>query len=498
MQEPVDKAGEKCAVFGVYAKDSDVSRMAFFGLFALQHRGQESSGIATGDGTTIRSHKGMGLVNEIFTKDAVDSLKGHIAIGHNRYSTSKNSSVEHAQPILFHQEHICKVAEDTARCTTDDAYSIALAHNGNLPSTALLEKFLTENNVAITECSDSAKVVQALEVWIKKGTTIEDAIKKVWPLMTGSFSIVIMTHNKLIAIRDKFGIRPLSMGRLEQGGFVFASETCALPPIGATFEREVLPGEMIVVDESGMNCFQIEGPEQKLDIFEFFYFARHESDMLGKSIYEARKNFGKMLFEEFPIQADVVIPVPETSVPAAIGYSQASKIPYELGLNKNRYVQRTFIQPDQKMRENAVKMKLHPIPDVIAGKSVVVIDDSIVRGTTSKQVVKMLFDAGAREVHFLVSSPPIRFPDFYGIDIPSQKTLIAFEKTVEEIRQYLGATSLHYLSLDGAARAIGLPLSMFNTSCFTGTYPLDIHERASEFLHPAPADALVEKVKVIG
>jgi amidophosphoribosyltransferase len=306
-----------------------------------------------------------------------------------------------------------------------------------------------------------------------------------------------MTQSKLVAIRDKYGIRPFAMGRIGEG-YVFASETCAMPPIGATFEREVMPGEMIVVDESGLRSEQIEEPDQKLDIFELFYFARHESEMLGRSIYEIRKNFGKILFEEFPVKADVVIPVPETSIPASIGYSQASGIPFELGLNKNRYVQRTFIQPDQKMRENAVKMKLHPIPDVIAGKSVVVIDDSIVRGTTSKQVVKMLFDSGAREVHLLVSSPPIRFPDFYGIDIPKQEGLIAFEKSEEEIRQYLGATSLHYLSLDGAVKATGLPKHMFNTSCFTGEYPIDLHERASEFHHPAPADALVEKVKVLG
>jgi amidophosphoribosyltransferase len=497
MEEPLDKAGEKCAVFGIYAKGADVSRIAFFGLFALQHRGQESSGIASSNGTKICSHKGMGLVNEIFTKEAIESMQGHIAIGHNRYSTSKNSTVDHAQPILFHQEHICTVAEDTARCVTDDKYSIALAHNGNLPSTALLENFLRENGKDVGDCSDSHMIVKAIEIWIKKGAAIEDAVKNVWPLMSGSFSITLMTHNKLIAIRDKFGIRPLSMGRLGEG-YVFASETCALPPIGATFEREVLPGEMIVIDENGMKSFQIEEPDQKLDIFELFYFARHESDMLGRSIYEVRKNFGKILFEEFPVKADVVIPVPETSVPAAIGYSHASGIPYELGLNKNRYVQRTFIQPDQKMRENAVKMKLHPIPDVIAGKSVVVIDDSIVRGTTSKQVVKMLFDAGAKEVHFLVSSPPIRFPDFYGIDIPNQKDLIAFEKTEEEIRQYLGATSLHYLTLDGAIKATGLPKSSFNTSCFTGEYPLDIHERAQEFMHPAPEEVLVEPEKVIG
>lgn len=491
----MEKPREKCAVFGIYAKEADVSRLTFFGLFALQHRGQESSGIAASDGHRIVSHKGMGLVNEIFTKEAIESMPGHIAIGHNRYSTSKNSTVDHSQPILFKQDHICTISQDTARCIADDSHAIALAHNGNLPSTVALQNFLKDSGEAIDNISDSGMIVKALEVAMKRGATIEDAVKNAWPLMTGSFSIVIMTHNKLIAIRDKYGIRPLSMGRIN-GGYVFASETCALPPIGATFEREVNPGEMIVVDESGLRSCQIEKPDQKLDIFELFYFARHESDMLGRSIYEVRKNFGKMLFEEFPVKADVVIPVPETSVPAAIGYSQASGIPYELGLNKNRYVQRTFIQPDQKMRENAVKMKLHPILDVIAGKSVVVIDDSIVRGTTSRQVVKMLFDAGAREVHFLVSSPPIRFPDFYGIDIPDQKDLIAFEKNEEEIRQYLGATSLHYLSLDGAIKATGHPRSMFNTSCFTGEYPIDLHERATEFMHPAPEEALVEKLKV--
>ncbi len=494
----MDHPREKCAVFGIFAKDLDVSRLAFFGLFALQHRGQESSGIAASDGYKIVSHKGMGLVNEIFTKEAIDSMRGHIAIGHNRYSTSKNSTVDHSQPILFKQDHICTIADDTARCIADESHDIALAHNGNLPSIAALANFLKESGETTDGISDSGMIVKALEVWMKRGVTLEEAVKKVWPLMTGSFSIVILSRDKLIAIRDKFGIRPLAMGRIGGGGYVFASETCALPPIGATFEREVLPGEMIVVDDTGMHSEQIETAEQKLDIFELFYFARHESDMLGRSIYEVRKNFGKNLFEEFPVKADVVIPVPETSVPAALGYSQASGIPFELGLNKNRYTQRTFIQPGQEMRENAVKMKLHPIPDVIAGKSVIVIDDSIVRGTTSKQVVKMLYDAGAREVHFLVSSPPIRFPDFYGIDIPLQKDLIAFEKSEEQIREYLGATSLHYLSLEGAVKATGHPKHMFNTSCFTGEYPIDLHERASEFLHPAPEEALVEKVKVLG
>ncbi len=463
-----DKLGEKCAVFGVYGKDMDVSRLTFFGLFALQHRGQESAGMAVSDGTTIKLHKDMGLVSQVFTEEIIESLKGHISIGHNRYSTCKNSTVEHAQPFI----------------SSDN--SIALVHNGNLPSVDLLKQFLTSKGISAENHSDSCLMKMAIHWHMKQNDSFETAVKKAYPLFTGAFSALISTKDTIIAIRDSHGIRPLSLAKLN-GGYIFSSETCAFGPMGAELIREVAPGEMVVIDENGLRSEKLAEPNQKLDIFEFIYFARHDSVMLGKLIYDVRKNFGRQLAKEWSeaaIEVDVVVPVPETSQPMAIGFSQQSGVPYEMGLQKNRYIQRTFINPDQKMRAQGVKMKLMPLPEVIKGKRVAVMDDSIVRGTTSREVVKMLFEAGAKEVHFLVSSAPIRFPDFYGIDIPNQKDLLAFNRSVEEMREYLGATSLHFLSVNGMLEATGLPESNFNTSCFTGTYPIDIAERALEFFHP--------------
>ncbi|MDZ4227443.1 MAG: amidophosphoribosyltransferase, partial [Patescibacteria group bacterium] len=294
-------------------------------------------------------------------------------------------------------------------------------------------------------------------------------------------SILLMSQDSLIAVRDRCGIRPLALARLN-GGYVVASETCAFAPIGAEFEREVRPGEMLVIDENGARSEQLAEPDPKLDIFEFVYFARPDSVLLGKSVYEVRRSFGVQLAKEYPLEADVVIPVPETAIASAIGYAQTLKLPFEMGLTKNRYIHRTFITPEQHVREQGVKAKLTPIPHVVRGKRVVVFDDSIVRGTTSQKIVKMLFDAGAKEVHFLVASPPVKFPDFYGIDTPKQSDLIAATKSVEEIEKYLGATSLHYLSFEGMIEATGMPADQFCTSCFTGIYPIDIKEREQEVM----------------
>jgi amidophosphoribosyltransferase len=462
--------GEKCAIFGVYGKGMDVARLTYFGLFALQHRGQEGSGIAVADGDSIHAHKKYGLVAQAFTEEDIESLTGHIAIGHNRYSTSKGGGEEHIQPMI--------VGNGT----------LAFAHNGNLPSTAALEQFLQGKGMDTSEWSDSRLMAEAIAVYLNEGKNLAAAVTAAYPLFTGAFSIVAMTKDALVAARDSKGIRPLSLAKAN-GGFVVSSETCALPAAGAEFIRDIAPGEMVVIDDTGAHATTIAEGEQKLDIFEFIYFARHDSVLLGKSVYEVRKNFGAELAKEYPIQADVVIGVPETSLPAALGYSQASGIPYEMGLNKNRYIQRTFIQQDQRQRDKSVKMKLTPVPGVLAGKRVVVIDDSIVRGTTSKPIVDLLKEAGAKEVHFLVSSPPICFPDFYGIDTPAQDKLIAFGKSVEEIREYIGATSLHYLSLAGVIRATGLPESMFNTSPFTGEYPIDLKERKLEISYPSTVRA---------
>jgi amidophosphoribosyltransferase len=314
---------------------------------------------------------------------------------------------------------------------------------------------------------------------MRDGNDLTEAIRETYPLITGAFSILIMSKDKLIAIRDACGIRPLSIAKLN-GGHIIASETCAFPPIGATYLRDVEPGEMVIVDESGIHSEQLVPANPKFDIFEFVYFARPDSELLGKSVYEVRRNFGVQLAKESTIKADVVIPVPETAIPAAIGYAQASGIPYEMALTKNRYIHRTFIQPEQHIREQGVRAKLTPIEGLIRGKRVIVMDDSIVRGTTSRQIVKMLFDAGASEVHFLVSSAPVKYPDFYGIDTPRQDDLIAAVKSVEEIREYLGATSLQFLSYAGMIEATGHPESRFCTSFFTGVYPIDIKERQKE------------------
>ncbi|MBV9349320.1 MAG: amidophosphoribosyltransferase [Patescibacteria group bacterium] len=456
--------GEKCGVFGVYGEGLSAGRLTFFGLYALQHRGQESSGIASSDGKEIYCHKKMGLVAQVFAEKDIQKLQGHIAIGHNRYSTSKSSSVKHAQPVLI---------EDVG---------LTLVHNGNLPSTSALEQFLASKNAVYKTLSDSEMIAEAVAILMREGMSLPQAVEKAFPLITGAFSILMMDRTTLVAIRDPFGIRPLSMATINNGGFVFSSETCAFNPIGAEFTREVKPGEMVVVDENGLHSVEVMPATQKLDIFEFVYFARPDSLLLGKSVYNFRRNCGTELASEAKFDVDVVIPVPETAVPVAIGYSKATGVPLETGLIKNRYIHRTFIAPEQHVREQGVKLKLTALPEVIRGKRVAVVDDSIVRGTTSKQIVQMIFEAGASEVNFLVSSPPVLFPDFYGIDTPLQKDLLAANMNIEEMRQFLGATRLHFLSYEGLIRATELPEHLFCTSCFTGIYPLDIKERAKEIL----------------
>ncbi len=450
-----------CAVFGVYGKNVEASRLVFFGLYALQHRGQESSGIASSDGERLSGHMEMGLVPQVFSEDTMKGLRGGIAIGHNRYSTAAGSTLLGAQPILSGKG------------------TIALAHNGNLPSTKLLEVYLATGGISASGMSDSKMIAESVALGMKEGLAVEDAIEKIYPLMTGAFSILVMTKDKLIALRDASGMRPLSMGELD-GAYVFSSETCAFHPIGAHHLGDVGRGEMVVVDATGMRRKKLGEAPPAFDIFEFVYFARPDSLLLERSVYQVRKRCGEILAEEYPLDVDVVIPIPETSYPASIGYSQKSGIPLEMGLIKNRYIHRTFIEPEQHVRDRGVKVKLTPLREVIAGKRIAIIDDSIVRGTTSRQIVRMLFEKGATEVHFLISSPPVRFPDFYGIDTPRQSELIAATKSVEEIREYLGATSLNFLSLDGLIKATGILRERLSTSFFTGEYPIDLHERKNE------------------
>ncbi len=458
---------EKCGIVGIYGKGLPVSRLAFFALFALQHRGQEASGMTTNDGKKLLSHKGAGLVSQVYTEKNIEDLHGYIGIGHNRYSTSGGGALDHAQPVL------------------NKTQTFALAHNGNLPSVKSLTQFLASKKVLNKNRMDSELIADAISFYIERGDSIPVAVEKVFPLITGAFSLVMMNKKNLVAVRDAYGMRPLVLGKIGSG-YVIASETCALATIGATFLRDVRPGEMLVINEKGFRSIKLAKANPKHDIFEYVYFARPDSTINGKLIYDVRKNFGKILAREYKLKVDAIVPVPDTATPVALGYSEASGIPIEMALVKNRYVHRTFIEPDQKSRRNSVALKLIPLPKVLKGKKIAVIDDSIVRGNTCRRLVKTLLKAGAKEVHLLISSPPVRFPDFYGIDTPKQRELVASNKTIEQVRKYLGATSLHYLSLDGLIKSIGLPKNHLSTSVFTGIYPIPILEREKEVNHVVP------------
>ncbi len=458
---------EKCGIFGVYGKGLQAARLVHPGLWALQHRGQESSGIASSNGNKIFLHKGMGLVSHVFGEADLKKLKGYLAIGQNRYSTSGESTVLHAQPILE---------------KTKPGKFIALAHNGNLPSVEKLKTFLTDKKIKLAGVNDSEMITKAIAYFVKEGLSLKEAIKKAYPLFTGVFCLLVMDEKQIIAVRDSYGIRPLCLGTLN-GAYVVASETCALDIIGAKFSREVKPGEMVIISEQGLQSVQIDSPKQKLDVFEYVYFARPDSYLMGKSVDQVRQNLGIELAKEVKIKADVVIPVPDSAIPAAVGFARASDIPFEMGLIKNRYIHRTFIMPEQHTRNIGVRLKLNPMPHLIKGKKVILIDDSIVRGTTSKQIIKMVREAGAKEIHLLISSPPVKFPDFYGINTPDQKELIAAVKNLKQIQEELGVDSLHYLSYAGLIRAIGLSDELLCTSCFTGNYPVDIGERKKEITY---------------
>lgn len=462
----MEPLNEKCGVFGIYGHDVEVARLTYYGLSALQHRGQESSGIVTSDGSTFYSHTGPGLVAQVYTDEIIQGLKGFVAIGHNRYATSGGKSNDHPQPVL----------------RSDDV--MALAHNGNLPSTKALEEFLRSKRLHKQSSNDSEMMTDAIRYWRYQGLTMVDSIKQTWPLMTGAFSCVMASTKRLLAWRDRNGIRPLSLGRLGDA-YVVASETCAFDIIGATFVRDIAPGELIEIHEGTLTSHQIEPPNEKLEIFEYIYFARPDSMLQGQSVNQVRQRLGRQLAIEAAVAADVVIPVPDSSIPAAIGYSEQAGLPFDHGLIKNRYIHRTFIRPTQDLRERDVKMKLNPLPSVLKDRDVVVIDDSIVRGTTTKKLVKMLKEVGARKVHLRISCPPVKYPDFYGIDTPDQSQLIAARlKTTEAIRKHIGADTLEYLSYDGMIKAIGVGEDRLCTACFTGNYPIDLLERASEVKAP--------------
>ncbi|HWB38730.1 MAG TPA: amidophosphoribosyltransferase [Candidatus Saccharimonadales bacterium] len=462
-----DQLQEKCAVFGIighkFGKTAglEAARLTFYGLWALQHRGQESSGIVSSDGKAMYRHAAQGLVATVYREEDLEQLPGHLAIGHNRYSTSGGADDWYNQPFI------------------DRNHKIALAHNGNLPDITKISKFLTSRGVDLERHNDSSMMLAAISCYMYDGMDLIDAIKAAWPLFTGAFSIVMMDKNRLVAFRDECGIRPLSIGTIN-GGYVVASETAAFDTIGAEFLRDVEPGELVVFDGDTMKSERIAPAKPKLDIFEFVYFARPDSLLAGKRIDLVRQDFGRALAREYPIDADVVVGVPDSGVPAALGYSQQSGVVFEMALIKNRYIHRTFIRPTEALRERDLKMKLNPVVDLIKGKRVVLVDDSIVRGTTMRHLVSMMFEAGAKEVHLMISSPPVRYPDFYGINTPRQSELMAAHMTVEEMRDHVGATSLNFLSFDGMIKSTGLKASELNNSCFTGEYPISIGKRADE------------------
>lgn len=450
-----DKLKEKCAVFGTFGASSEAARLAYYSLWSMQHRGQESSGITTSDGKKLYRHADFGLVANVYREENINALPGHIAIGHNRYSTSGGRDAIYNQPLMGNHN------------------GFSFGHNGNLPKTDKLEKFLSKHNVPIDELNDSGMMAAAIEINIRSGLNLYEAVIKSYPLFEGVFSSVAMDKDSLVVFRDQHGIRPLSIGKLDSG-YVVGSETCAFETIGAKFERDVKPGEVALIDERGITSTQLKNPKLKLDIFEFVYFARPDSILLGKSVNTVRENFGRQLAKECKLDVDVIIPVPDSSVPASIGFSKESGTPIEIGLVKNRYINRTFIRPTAELRKRDLKMKLNPVIDSLKGKRVALVDDSIVRGTTVQQVVNMLRTSGATEVHLMITSPPVKFPDFYGINTPKQSDLIASKMNEKQIAEFVGADSLHFLSYDGMIEATGLNEDQFCTSCFTGIYPIPI------------------------
>ncbi len=466
---------EKCAVFGIFGASPEVeaARLSFYGLCSLQHRGQESSGIATSDGKNLHLHSDFGLVTNVYRESDLAKLPGHIAIGHNRYSTSGGTDDCFNQPFL------------------DDKHNFAFAHNGNIPDTSELESFLKTRHISTRKLNDSGMMAAAIAAQLETGLGLPEAIAACYPLFTGVFSAVAMNQDMLVAFRDPHGIRPLSLGIMQDGSHVVASETCALDTIGARHEREIAPGEMVIISSDGIQSRQVVPGEQKLDIFEFVYFARPDSVILGKSVNEVRLNFGRIMAHECAVEADVIIPVPDSAIPAALGYAESSGLPFEMNLIKNRYIHRTFIRPTAELREHDLKMKLNPLVDAIAGRRVILVDDSIVRGTTMRKTVQMLRDAGATEVHLMISSPPVLYPDYYGINTPTQSELIATTMTVAEIRDFIGADTLYFLTYDGMIEATGLPEHVFSASCFTGIYPTPIGKRAAEITHINITDRLV-------
>ncbi len=459
---------DACGVFGVWAPGEEVAKLTFYGLYALQHRGQESAGIAVSDGYNITVFKDMGLVSQVFTESALESLVGYIAIGHTRYSTTGSSCWDNAQP--------------TFRATATG--HLALSHNGNITNTHELSSRLGEvressgelypyfGNVATTDTDILTALLAA-----HPDMTMEAAAMLELPKVFGAFSLVFMDDQTLYGVRDPQGIRPLVLGRLDRG-WVIASETAALDIVGATFVREIEPGEIVAIDEHGLRSSRFAEADPKGCLFEFVYLARPDTTINGNAVHGVRVEVGRRLAKEFPVDADIVIPVPESGTPAAVGYAQASGIPFAQGFVKNAYVGRTFIQPSQTIRQLGIRLKLNPLREVIEGKRIVVVDDSIVRGNTQRAIVKMLREVGAKEVHVRISSPPVQWPCFYGIDFATRAELIANGLTIDEIRQSIGADSLSFISLDALIESTNVAKDRLCRACFDGVYPVELPDEA--------------------
>jgi len=455
-----------CGIFSIKSKKINVAQAAYFALYALQHRGQESAGIAVSNGREIKNVKNVGLVSQVFNKEILDELKGDVAIGHARYSTTGSSNVHNAQPFI-------------AKFQGED---VAIAHNGNLLNTEALRAECENKGFNFIGSSDTEVMSALIEQSNKEN--LEEAIMDLMHKVIGAYSLLFLYRDKIIAARDPYGIRPLVIGKVEDG-YVMASEDCAFSVVGAKMLREIMPGEIFTVDEQGTHSQMMLTPPNRRGFcsFEYIYFARPDSVFNNKSLYSIRVKMGRNLYREDPIQADAVISVPDSGTPAAIGFSKESGIPFAEGLIKNRYIGRTFIQPDQALREVGVKLKLNPIVDAIKGKRIVIVDDSIVRGTTSKKIVKLLRDTGVKEVHFRVSSPRVMNPCFYGIDTASKDELIAANMTLDEIRDELDVDSIAYLSYDGLINAIHLPKDQLCLACFDGEYPVNVPDKLKRSKH---------------
>ena len=450
------KFGEECGIVGVYDPNGDVSRLAFYGIYALQHRGQESAGIASADGHKIKLRTGMGLVTHVFKDEDLDYLTGDIAIGHTRYSTTGTSNIKNAQPIVVDGGN----------------FKLAIAHNGNVVNSLELKREMEELGYDFNTSSDSEVIAKIVSN--APASTWEGRIAYLMRKVQGADSLTLMTEKELIAVRDPLGVRPLCFGKVN-GGWIIASESCALDNVGAKYVREVNPGEAIIFDSQGYkSIYQKDMEKCSFCVFEHIYFARPDSEIDGKLVYKSRVLMGKELAREHPVEADMVIGVPDSATASAVGYSEESGIPFGEGLVKNRYVGRTFINPDQRMREVGVKVKLNPLRELIQGKRLVVVDDSIVRGTTSKPVVSLLRNAGASEIHLRICAPPIKFPCHFGVDFPTRKELIAANNSIDEIKDTIEADSLGYLSHAGLLKAVKAEESNVCMGCFTGNHPIPV------------------------